>query len=451
MKFQRLTFTILLLSFISLPASAQFFEYDLEANAYGNYYSGEESPFWFHSNKRGRIDETANFSTWLNGSARTYFNNESFLEVGAGILFQDGYIDRLRFDESYLKYQNSWFSITAGREHRQEKYSGLSASNENILWSLNARPLPGIQIETNKPIFFSNDHGLGFTASYGEYFLDDDRFVRNTRVHHKSLNIVYKTAGNFQLSAGLQHFVQWGGTSPEYGELSSGLDGYIRVITGQQGDSENGVLENAEGNQLGSYEVKLSTEINKYKVELLYNNLFEDGSGRMLYNTPDGRYGIYIEDTYKLEQNSWIKAVMYELYYTRDQSEGSGTTDGDDNYFVHNMYKSGWTYENKVIGVPFITMNEDRTRVYNNTIVAHHLAFTGMAFGGLPYKFLGSYRSNYGNKGNDILDNTIFSTLLDAEVFNRNNFIIDVQLGADFISDASSRVGAGIKISKVIY
>ncbi|MDT0644569.1 capsule assembly Wzi family protein [Zunongwangia sp. F363] len=425
-------------------------EFTLDINGFGNAYTTEESPFWLHSNKRGRIDETANFSTWANGSARTYFNNDSFMEVGMGLLFQDGYIDRLRFDESYIRFQNSWLIATAGRKQEKELYRGLSASNANIAWSLNSRPLLGVRIETAEPIFFVNDHGLGFTASFAEYIMDDDRYVKDTRVHHKSFNLVYKSSGNFQLSAGLQQYAQWAGTSPEYGKLNSSFKDYLNVFLGLK-DDVDGREENAAGNQIGVYEVKLNTEINDYKIELIYNHLFEDGSGRMLYNTPDGRYGIYVEDMYMLSENSWIKAIMYELYYTMDQSEGSGTTDGEDNYFVHNLYKSGWTYENKVIGVPFITMNEERTRVYNNTLIAHHLAFTGVAFNEYLYKFMASYRSNYGYKGNDVLDNTILSTFLDAEVYNSDNFIIDIQLGADFISDAPTNLGAGVKLSKKLY
>ncbi|WP_373056170.1 hypothetical protein [Zunongwangia sp. H14] len=449
MKFHKIALNLFFSFFIFL-ASGQDLEYDLSLNGFGNAYSGEESPFWLHTNKRGRLDETANFATWVNGIARNYFNNEAFLEVGMGFLFQDGYVDRLRFDESYIRFQNSWLKATAGRKQEEELYRGLSATNKNMAWSLNSRPLLGISIETARPIFIANNRGLGFTASYAEYIMDDDRFVKDTRVHHKSFNLIYKFSGNFKLSAGLQQYVQWAGTSPEYGKLNSSFKDYINVFLGLKDDVE-GREENAAGNQIGVYEVKLDTEIDEYQIKLVYNHLFEDGSGRMLYNTPDGRYGVYIEDTYKLSEKAWVKAIMYELYYTLDQSRGSGTTDGEDNYFVHNLYKSGWTYEHKVIGVPYITMNEERTRVYNNTLVAHHLALTGMAFNEYLYKLVMSYRLNYGYKGNQELDNTIFSTFLDAEVYNFNNFIIDVQLGADFISDAPANIGAGVKLSKKLY
>ncbi|MDT0689845.1 capsule assembly Wzi family protein [Salegentibacter sp. F188] len=440
-----------LIFFIQFKATSQNLQYSLDINSYGTAYSKEESPFWIHSNKRGRVNESSNLTGWINGEAQYFITENASIEVGMGLLYHDGYNSKLKFDESYLSFENSWLNITAGRKQREELFLGLSASNESILWSLNARPLLGFRIETTKPVFLFNDHGIGFTGSFGEYYLDDERFVQNVRVHHKSFNLVYKSAGNFQLSAGLQHFVQWAGVSPEYGKLSDGWEDYLRIFLGGQGDNEAGVAENAEGNQIGSYEVKLKTELSDYKIELLYNHLFEDGSGRMLFNTPDGRYGIFIEDTYKLSENNWIKALMYELYYTLDQSEGSGTTDGDDNYFSHNLYKSGWTYENRIIGMPFITMNDNRIRVYNNTLVAHHLGITGMAFNSYPYKLLNSYRINYGYKGNDVLDNKILSSFLEVEVYNLNNLNINIQVGADIISNAPANVGAGILLTKTLY
>ncbi|MDT0686539.1 capsule assembly Wzi family protein [Autumnicola psychrophila] len=448
MKSARIFF---LLSFLLyLKASSQNLQYSLEATAFGNVYSQEESPFWIHSNKRGRVNETSNLSGWINGKAIYAFSENASLEVGMGILYHDGYNSSLKFDESYVSFLNSWIEITAGRKQKEELYLGLSASNENILWSLNARPLLGFLAKTKDPVFLFNDYGLGFTASFGEYFLDDERFVQNARVHHKSFNFVYKSAGNFQVSAGLQHYVQWAGVSLEFGELSNDFQSYLKIFLGMQGDSEQ-EAENAEGNQIGSYEVKLKTEISEYRVELIYNHFFEDGSGRMLFNTPDGRYGLFIEDTYKLSENNWVKALMYELYYTLDQSEGSGTTDGDDNYFSHNLYKSGWTYENRIIGIPFITMNDERSKVYNNTLVAHHLGIKGMAFNSYPYRLLNSYRINYGYKGNDVLDNKILSSFLEVEVYSLNDFHINIQIGADFISDAPANLGAGILLTKKIY
>ncbi|MGM1055779.1 MAG: capsule assembly Wzi family protein [Bacteroidota bacterium] len=319
--------------------NAQEVEFSGSFNTKGLIYSEDESPFWMHSNQQGRVDELSNFSGWINGQAKYQISENAGLELGFGVLYQDGYTDKLQLDESYLAFENSWLSIVAGRKQRAELYNGLSASNQNILWSLNARPLPGIQISTTRPIFFKNNKGIGFKATLEEYLMDDERYVDNTRLHHKSFHLVYKTSENFQVTAGLQHFVQWGGTSPDFGQLPDSFSDYINVVTGKEGDDTVGGQEaNALGNHLGSYEVYIDTKIADYNVQFIYNHLFEDGSGRVLRNTPDGRYGIYVEDP---NPGKWVDAFIYEFYYTKDQSDTDITTDGEDNYFNNNLYRSG--------------------------------------------------------------------------------------------------------------
>ncbi len=428
--------------------NAQDVEFSGSFSTKGLFYSEDESPFWMHSNQRGRVDELSNFSGWINGQAKYQIGENAGLELGLGGLYQDGYTDKLQLDESYLAFQNSWLSIVAGRKQRAELYNGLSASNQNILWSLNARPLPGVQISTTRPIFFKNNKGIGFKASLEEYLMDDERYVDNTRLHHKSFHLVYKGSENFQITAGLQHFVQWAGTSPDFGKLPGSFSDYISVITGKEGDDTVGGQEaNALGNHLGSYEVYIDTRIANYNVQFIYNHLFEDGSGRVLRNTPDGRYGVYIEDP---NPGKWIDAFIYEFYYTKDQSDTDITTDGQDNYFNNNLYRSGWTYESRILGVPFITLDENRFRVNNNKIVAHHIGISGIAFEKLPYRLLSSYRRNYGGKGTSSNKNTILSTYLDLKVW-QNLLDVNIQLGADMISDSSTNLGIGLQISKSFF
>lgn len=431
--------------------NAQQTEFSGSVNTKGILYSNDQSPFWIHSNQRGRIDELTNFVGWANASAVYYLQDDASLTFGAGVLFQDGYSDKFQLDESFISFQNSWLEITAGRKQMEELYNGLSASNYNIAWSLNARPLPGFEVSTSRPVFLFGDKGLGFEASLAEYFMGEDRYVKKARVHHKSFHLIYKASGKFQFKAGLEHYVQWAGIHPDFGKLPSIFKDYLNVFRGLEGsDDVSGEEANALGNHLGVYQIGLKTVINRYEIELVYNHLFEDGSGSLLYNTPDGRYGIFINDINKLNENPWVNSVMYEFYYTRDQSEGSGTSDGNDNYFVNNLYRSGWTYENRVIGVPFITMNDTRTRVSNNTFIVHHIGISGIAFEKYPYKLLTSYRRNYGNKGGRVLQNITYSSFLDVQVYN-GSLEINVQLGADAISNASPNFGAAVQLSNSFF
>ncbi|APS39331.1 capsule assembly Wzi family protein [Salegentibacter sp. T436] len=449
MKHFYLTF---LFSLLFLSVNAQQIDFKGHVNATGLLFSEDNSPFWLHTNQRGRIDELTNFSGLANVSGIYRFSENASLEGGLGVLYQDGFTDKLQLDESYLAFNNSWLGIVAGRKQCKELYRGLSATNQSILWSLNARPLPGIRFFTKRPIFFKDNRGLGFEASLEEYFMDDERYVEDTRLHHKSFHLVYKSSPQFQISAGLRHFVQWGGTHPEFGDLPSDFKAYTRAITGRGvgDDTGDGISEqeiNGLGNHLGSYEVNIKTILANYNVEIIYNHLFEDGSGSLLRNTPDGRYGVFIEDP-TAAIDSWIQAVMYEFYYTKNQSKNTPTTDGQDNYFNNNLYRSGWTYENRVLGLPFITLGPDRYRITNNKVLVHHIGVSGMAFSKIPYKFLGSFRKNYGGKGSANTNGQhVLSTYLDLNLL-QNIVNLNLQLGADFDEIEGSNFGAGISVSK---
>ncbi|WP_026838129.1 capsule assembly Wzi family protein [Gillisia sp. JM1] len=444
----RHSLTALLILSCSFLLHAQEIKYEGFGSLTGIMYSQNESPFWMHSNQRGRIDEASNVSAFFSGKATYQFSQNAILEVGIGGLFHDGYTEKLQLDESYIMLENKWLKAYAGRKQKELLYDGLSASNQNILWSLNARPLPGISLSLMNPVRISKKLGLSIDATLEEFITDDERYVENTRIHHKSFHVIFDKLNNFEIKAGLQHFVQWGGTSPDFGELPSSFGDYVDVFTGKEGeDTVGGQEANALGNHLGSYEVYITTSVNDYKVEILYNHLFEDGSGRVLRNTPDGRYGVFVKSP---DSDNFINSVMYELYYTKDQSDDDITTDGNDNYFNNNLYRSGWTYESRIIGVPFITLDDNRFRINNNKIIVHHIGLSGVV-GDLPYKLLTSYRKNYGAKGaGNFKKSTILSTYLDLKVW-QDLFDINLQLGADLNSIAAPNFGAGVQISKKFF
>lgn len=419
----------------------------------GIFSSKSENPFWFHSNRRGRVDKGTGLAGWINGSGKYYIHPEATLEVGTGLLFRDGYLDHIRLEEFYMQFENYWLRATAGSKQREELYRGLSATNENILWSLNARPMPGLRFELTRPVVFWEGAELGFLVNLEEYSMENRRYVQNARVHHKSFHLVYSGTRNIEISLGMQHFVQWGGTSTEHGMLPGTFSDYLTVFSGSglSGNDSGGISgqeSNALGNHLGSYEVTLRTSLRNYDIELLWNHIFEDGSGLRLGNTPDGRYGIYISDT---EDLGVIQAVMYEFYYTKDQSDGSSGIDGRDNYLNNNLYRSGWTHHNQVLGTPFFTLDSDRFRVENNRFIVHHLGLRGEAFHKIPFKFLTSYRKNYGSKAIDYPETrNVFSTYLDVFLWE-SSFEIHLQVGGDFSPSASPNHGLGFRFKRDLF
>ncbi len=465
----------LLLLFITSTATAQF-DINGEATLRGMVSGNEKTPFWMHSNQRGRVTDSTNLATWISAKGIYELNENSGFEIGGGLLYQDANNKaKINIDELYGQYKNSWLQIIGGRKQHEELYDGLSATNGNFIWSLNARPLPGIQISTVKPIYFLFDKSLGFSGSWNEFHMYKNRYVENTLLHNKSLYLNYRNDDGLKIKLGIQHFVQWGGTSPDpnIGKQPAGFSDYIRVVTGHDG-GDNALVtdqENALGNHMGSYELRINKTSRKLELEFLYSHFFEDGSGMAMYNILDGRYGVYANFKDKsrwVEKDSWIESAMYEFYYTKDQSHKlTPWIHKWDNYFNNGIYKSGWTYNGQVIGVPFFTTNlyegDATSTIGNNRVIVHHIGLNGFAFNKFPYKLLMSYRNNNGHvrnrseadyefyqeddqRGKYVIEHEIISSYVDIR-FLESFINLNLEIGVDASGDEVN-LGAGIKLNK---
>lgn len=415
---------------------SQTFDASGELELKGFISTGDRLPFWMHNNQRGRVYEETNVSSRLAGKL-VYLDKykDIHLEAGAGILLLDGTSKNIVADEFYGHFESYLIQFTLGRKQRPTLYNGLSATNENILRSLNTRPLPGLKLSTNGIIFpFSYQKGLGFEASWEEYLMENERHMQEARLHHKGFRLVYRFAEDSQIKLGFQHFAQWGGTNPE---------GNQPALTRKYSDAVS--IKHPSQQHLTSYEVNISHNFRDFKLELIYNHLATDQSGRRLGNVPDGRYGIFFKTH---DQDQLINSAIYELYYTQNQSyDRSGFID---NYFNHHIYKSGWSYLDRVIGVPFFTYDSEANRIVNNKFIAHHLGIGGQFstyFKTYPYRLLLSFSRNDGIYDRRYRpEQSIFSSYFNMRVLH--DFInINLELGTELNNTASPIFGAGINLN----
>ncbi len=428
--------------------------------------SGDTLPFWQYTNTRGRISEETDLAALASAELNYIFSQKTTLQVGTGIFFNNALPeDRFMWDESFLAFQHDWLKLTIGRKQEQELYQGLSATNESILWSLNARPLPGLKLETARPVFLTRNKKWAFEAEWAEYFMANDRYVQDARLHHKSFNVNYFTK-NWIFKAGIQHFALWTGSSPSRGQQPKTFQDYLRIVAGREGGETalKGDQVNVLGSHMGSYELYVTRRFSQSSLTFIYNSIFEDGSGSRGDNFPDGRYGLY----YELEEkNDWISGLIYEIYYTKDMSQTGPHL--YDSYFNNGVYASGWTNNNRVIGVPFMTTNyyenyplgTESIRIGNNSILVHHLGISGAAFRKYPYKILASYRNNYGHYRNTGLKTyeyypsddprgkfkiapDLISTFAEVQIPLRP-IELKIQLAGDF-SEREAVFGAGLSV-----
>lgn len=451
----------LLLTFVFyLGFSQEFSKYDsvkytVELNS-GLAYKNT-LPFWMTANKFGTVP-TSNY-----GSIYTSFFSD-FKELESDFKFSykasfTGTIaseNDLFINEIYGSAQFRNWQLDLGSKNDELLWEGLSASNGNIIKSNNTRAFPGISLKTTDYLRFPfAKKWLRVKAKYGEYLLIDKRIVGQLRLHHKNIYVKFLLSRKFTVITGLDHYVQWGGHSSEFGNLPSGLSDYLRVITGGAGGENSEVSEqnNALGNHVASHLLQLNYSGEKVNWNLYWSHPFEDRPGLELANYPDALYGLFID--FK-KPNGFITHILGEFYYTKNQGRSDSQPNFSENYFNGSIYYSGWTYYRNTIGVPFfrtktpidgITVGIDRNY---SRFKAYHLGFKGYLSENLQYKTYFSYIQYPGWFENPI-NKEQFSSLIELNLQPKIiPFKIFVGGAADFGNTLLKNFGGYLKVSALL-
>jgi hypothetical protein len=343
-------------------------------------------------------------------------------------------------------------------------YAGLSSTNGNLMWSNNSRPLPRIELASNGfiPFFFWKDW-FSLKFEYEENFLTDKRYVDGGQLHHKNLFFRAKLSKSWCLTAGIDHWTYWGGTSPTLGELP-GFEDYPRYILGKSGSSDAPMTDqmNVSGNSLGMYVIEVKKEYNNSAFTFYYNHPFEDHSGMDFVNWEDGLWGIHIE---RKNCKAWLTDFVYEYMNTMNQSgpyhqipdptpedpnNRSGL--GRDNYFSHSVYHSSHTYYERMMGTPLYIprINEDGVAMgYESTrMQMHHIGLKGNIVNDFNWKSMFTWSKNYGTYSKPYpspLSEFSFITTVGYSG-NKLPFTVNTGIAADIGERFEERVGGFLGI-----
>lgn len=425
LDFREMRKYLLILSYIvflaPMPGQIKIPDYNVETGAIINF--NDSTPFWLFNNQFGKyslanscgfmditlntkIDYNKNFDYEYgiellfiyDNSLYPTFNNKNYTTAGNVLN---------AFQQAYLKIKLWNFLLHIGKAEENINCSDSLLSMGHILWSGNTRPLPKIQLSSNGYIIIPFTYKLlEVKGTYSHGWFNEERFVDNIYLHHKNL---YGRAGGkypIRIFFGLEHFAQWGGTSPveRLGKLPQDFNAYKHIIKAEGGDTLSvhpGEVTNSLGNHIGSWNFGLELEIENFSSKIYYQTIFEDNSGKEFKNFPDGLWGITCK--FK-EPKLTVKSVVFEFLHTPDQSgsihDWLRKLGGNDNYFNHWIYKSGWTYNKMTVGTPFITSpiyhsDSVHTYLYNNRVKVHHFGIRGQ-FNDIQYKSIISYSKNYG-------------------------------------------------------
>ncbi|MFP4448824.1 MAG: capsule assembly Wzi family protein [Bacteroidales bacterium] len=406
---------ILLMLLLPLSGEAQVKKPYYEASMNSVVAAGEQTPFWLMSDRQGKYGPekytgSMDMGIFAERDTGKVFDYEYGLELYGRLSrnedawLHQAYAGATLFDLFYVK-AGMWEQIVGSKEP--------TISSGSIIWSGNARPMPKVEagIPDYVPVPFTRDY-LEIKGVMAHGWFEKDRYVKDVWLHHK--NAYLRLGGDLPVNLyfGFNHYAMWGGKSPAYETpFPSDFETFWDVFFNRQGDPDKeGIPEswviNRVGNSVGSRNHGIDVELEKVNTGIYLQDVFEDGSGRRRNNFPDGLWGVWLR--FK-EEKKPVQAVAYEFLHTTDQSgryhefEGD-TVGGNDNYFNHGKYQSGWTHHEYTIGTPLITsplLNDAAThKIMNNKVVAHHLGITGYINRNIKYRNLLTYSRNFGTNKN---------------------------------------------------
>ena len=397
------------------------------AELFGSAASGDNTPFWMVSNRRGIVPLDAN-NGYLRAGA---FHEQSFgrdfrWSAGLDIVATAPRYHNVFIQQAYAEIGYRCLLLSVGSKERYTSLWDRQLSSGDLVYSTNARPIPEVNLSipeftpvpgTRGWMQVKGDFAVGrsFDKGYLEHATNERQtYVDNVLWHHKSLYVkIQDTKGGFPLSGviGVQHWAQWGGTSsnPRIGKQPQSIKDLLRVICGSEGggDATSSDQINVLGNHYGSYDFKLTYSRPEWQLSAYYQHFFDDKSGMIFVNGTDGLWGAQLD----LPRSRWLSKVVVEYLVTRDQSgpfhfidfdheAHPGVGGGNDDYYNNSEYTTGASYFNRSIGSPLITSpeyNGDGSVGFKNTRVRDwHLAAEGELSPRVSYRLLVSGMNNWG-------------------------------------------------------
>lgn len=402
--------TISILIFINISGFSQ----SIEAQFNSLVGSKDKLPFWLWANQLGKYDSNnstiQNFNFAINYD-HSFDNSEFNIETKACIDALIGDDSNIQITELYGGINWKFLQIKTGAFAEPKLYDGLSASNGNLAYSRNARPHPKIRLGFNQfvPIIKNT---LSIHGFWEEGLLNDDRYVADTRLHHKALHFRLGAPQNIEVTFGVEHYVMWAGTHPTYGELSGWSD-YFDYVTGSSGDEDALMTDqiNVVGNGYGTYQVGIKKDWNQVKTTFYISHPYDDKSGMELENIKDNLYGLFLSFN---KETPLIKSIVLEYYHTLHQSgsyhlktqpDGSKSGRGVDDYYNHGIYQSGVTYHQIAMTSPLFgpIRYEDEISVgFENTRFSGiHIGSSGYLSENFHWRALTTLTNNKGRYKSD--------------------------------------------------
>ena len=421
---------------VSAQERSLFDSLQYRAELQGTLAGGDHSPLWLNANKYG-LSSLKKANGYIRGAIQRPLSNDDGRRWGVGygvdLALAAGFTSTLVIQQAYIEARWLKGVLTVGAKEMPMELKNQELSSGSQTLGINARPVPQVRIAL--PDYWSIPGTCNWLAlkghiAYGkttddgwqkDFKAPNTRYTENTLFHSKAgyLRIGPK---NITFELGLEMASQFGGKSYTYEngvetvyENSSSLKAFWNALIPGGSDATDGNFKNVEGNQLGSWVMRLNFDQPTWNIGVYADQFFEDhsmmthfsksGDGYFRYDFKDWLLGVEL----KLKQTRWLEGVVVEYLYSKYQGgpvyhDHTANVDiqisGRDNYYNHHLF-TGWQHWGQVMGNPLYRSplyNDDRKiEVEHNRFKAWHLGFNGSPIDGLHYRVLATWQRSFGS------------------------------------------------------
>lgn len=406
------------------------------AEMQGSLAGGDHSPLWLNANKYG-MSSLKKANGYIRGAIMRPLSNDDGRRWGVGygvdVALAAGFTSTFIVQQAYIEARWLKGVLTVGAKEMPMELKNQELSSGSQTLGINARPVPQVRIAlpdywsipgTRNWLALKGHIAYGKTTDDGwqkDFKAPNTRYTENTLFHSKAgyLRIGPK---NITFEFGLEMASQFGGKSHMYEngvekvyENSSNLKAFWNALIPGGSDATDGNFKNVEGNQLGSWVMRLNFDQPTWNIGVYADQFFEDhsmmthfsksGDGYFRYDFKDWLLGVEL----KLKQTRWLEGVVVEYLYSKYQGgpvyhDHTANVDiqisGRDNYYNHHLF-TGWQHWGQVMGNPLYRSplyNDDRKiEVEHNRFKAWHLGFNGSPIDGLHYRVLATWQRSFGS------------------------------------------------------
>ena len=443
------------------------------------------TPLWLNANKHG-LSSLESQNGYIRGSILRPLSTDSLRRWGIGygidLAVPYNYTSHIVLQQAFAEVRWKYGVLSIGvKEHGlQLKNDTLSSGSQTL--GINARPLPEIRLAlpdywnipgTRRWIGLKGHicYGISTDAKWQTDFTQGHSGHSERAIYHSKAG--YVRVGNtskFPLSVemGLEMVCFFGGTfydnqgNKTAVQPNHNLKSFWNAFIPGGSDKSDGIYENAEGNHLGSWVLRLNYDMPAWRASLYADHYFEDHS-QMFFLDYDGyptgdnfmekeekryfRYplkDIMLGAEVELKRCNWIRSIVLEYLYTKYQSGPiyHDTTPsmpnhlgGTDNYYNHRM-NSGYQHWGMVMGNPLyrspLYNTNGQISIQNNRFVAVHGGISGQPLPQLSYRLLATWQRGWGTYSSPYIPpRQNASVLLDVNYLFPKGWKAGVGIGAD--------------------